>query len=397
MKLSFLLFLIFATYLSAGVFFSRIKYSNTIENSGKKLGSNFYDYAGAVNVQSKKSSGSKSVQEIISAAGAAGLDFIVFNETNPVGQQQPFPIKYGKLAVLYGYELSFKNSNFLYFSAEKGPVFSSYSEIQIYVSNFLDTGGDGVMALSHPEKPGAEWAEGKAPKYLTGMEVLNLKEVWRKSWKQRKLSFLGALLFYPFNPQLFFLDIYLEEALSLELWDKWSSTRPVVGYVGSDATSRLRVSKNFSLNFPSYKSIFQMAKNHILLEEELVGFGDYGLIVKALKEGKSYFSIDILGDPRGFAFWGVSSKQKKTLMGESVRLQELKRLRVSLPDFREEMKVELYHNGELIKTFKKGFEFTPKQVGSYRVVVRVNPIFPLLRGEKWIPWIFSNHIYVKGA
>lgn len=397
MRISLVLFLIGAFYISAGVFFSTIKYSSPEGHGTEKAEANFYDYAGVINVHSKKSNGRGSVQEIITAAGAAGLDFIVFNETNPLDQQQPFPIKFGQLSVLYGVELNFKNSRFLHFSTEKSPVFSSHSEIQIYVSNFLETGGEGVMALSHPEKPGYEWGPEEAPDYMTGMEVLNLREVWRKSWNLRRFSFLSAVMFYPFNPQLFFLDIYLEEALSIKLWDKWNKNKPVIGYVGSDATSKLRVTKNFSLNFPSYKSIFQMAKNHIILREELAGFGDQGQIVEALKNGNSYFSIDILGAPKGFSFWGLLPGGKRVIMGESVKLDDLQKLKVSLPELEEDVKIELYHNGDLIEIFTEDFEFMPEQTGFYRVVVRKNPLFPLIRGQKWIPWIFSNPIFVKGS
>ncbi len=397
MRISFILFILGAVYVSSGVFFSRLKYSASINSPGKETSQGFYDYAGAVNVHSNKSSGSGKVSDIITSAAAANLDFIVFNETNPIDQQQPHPIKYGNLSVLYGSELSFRNSRFLHFSGEKSPVFGSHSEIQIFLSNFLETGGEGVVALSHPNKPGYEWDQDMVPEYMTGMEVLNLREVWRKSWELRKLSFLSSLVFYPFNPQLFFLDIYLDEALSTKLWDEWNKTRPVIGYVGSDASSKLRIARKFSLNFPSYKSIFQMAKNHILLREELFGIGDQKLIVEALKKGSSYFSIDILGDPKGFSFSGLTNKGHRVFMGESSELKNLEILTVSLPDLKDEVRVELYHNGDLVKTFKESFKYKPTEMGHYRVVVKTNPLFPLFRGQKWIPWIFSNPIFVKGS
>ncbi len=394
MKVSLIFFVLGAIYIGSGVFFSRIRYSASIKNSIRESNYNFYDYAGVLNVHSKKSSGSGSVSDIISSATAANLDFIIFNETNPIDQQQPPSIQYGNLSVLYGLELSFLNSRFLYFTSEKSPVFSSHSEAQIFLSNFLETGGEGVVVISHPDKPSYEWDQEKIPEFVTGIEVLNLREVWRKSWEKRKFLFLSSLIFYPFNPQLFFLDIYLDEALSIQLWDKWNKKQPIMGYVGSDASSKLRLTKALSLNFPRYKNIFQMAKNHILLAEELVGIGDQKLIVDALSKGSSYFSIDILGDPKGFAFWGITRKGQRVFMGEKVKLKDLKMVYVSLPELNDKVKIELYHNGDLIKTFSQSFNYKPLESGHYRVVVKTNPFFPLIRNQKWISWIFSNPIFV---
>lgn len=396
MKFSFVLFLLGAFYIATGVFFSRVSFESALPLEPFTTDREFYDYSGVLNVHSKKSNGSGSVQDIITSAAAADLDFIIFNEKNPIDQQQPPPIKYGNLNVIYGSELNYRNSRVLHFLGEKSPVFTSHSEVQIYISNFLETGGDGVMALSHPNKPGYEWSQSTAPDFLTGIEVLNLREVWRKAWEKKKLSFLSGVVFYPFNSNLFFLDIFSDEALSTTIWDEWSQRKPLSGYVGSDATSKLRISKRFSLNFPSYKSIFKMAQNHVLLREELVGIGDHKILVEALKNGNSYFSIDIFGDPSGFVFFASSTNNKSILMGEQIQLDSLKSLNVSLPRIEDDLEIDLYRNGQVIKTFNKGFSYKVQQVGVYRVVVKRDPFFPLLRDQKWIPWIFSNPIYVRG-
>lgn len=396
MKFSFILFFFGALYVSTGVFFSRVNFTPVATSELSTVDREFYDYSGVLNVHSRKSNGSGKVQDIITSAADAGLDFIIFNEKNPIGQQQPPPIKYGNLNVIYGSELSYRNSRVLHFLDEKSPVFTSHSEVQIYISNFLETGGDGVMALSHPDKPGYEWSQSTPPDFLTGIEVLNLREVWRRAWQRSKLSFLGAVVFYPFNSNLFFLDIFADEALSVNLWDEWSEKKRISGYVGSDATSKLRVNKKFSLNFPSYKSIFKMAQNHVLLREELVGIKDHKILVDALKAGNSYFSIDIFGDPSGFVFSGLSKSGDSTLMGEEVKLDVLQSLNVAIPQIKDDLEIDLYRNGEVIKTFKKGFSFEVQQMGTYRIVVKRDPLFPLLRSQEWIPWIFSNPIYVKG-
>lgn len=382
-------------YLTVGVFFSSLDLDLTDKVGPRPWNQDFYDYSGVLNVHSKKSSGSGKVQDIIAAASEAELDFLFFNESDPVGRKQPRPIKFGNVHVFYGSELNYRGSKFLHTSTDENFVFSSNSDIQLFISNHLETGGEDFLVLAHPDKSDREWTDERPPNFISGLEVLNLREAWKKSWEEHTLSFIGSLIFYPFNPSLFFLDIYSDESLSTKLWDRWSEYEDVHGFLGSDVTSKFRITKGMHINFPSYKNIFLMAQNHVLLTEELLGFGNHEKIFKALKKGQSYFSIDILGDPKGFSFWGSTKKGKMVLMGESVNFAQVKNLNVKIPQTREELKVLLYHNGDVVRTESKSFQFTPKEKGSYRVEIRVNPRFPLMRHQEWIPWIFSNPIFIK--
>jgi len=397
MKIYLALFFLGLVYLVSGVFFSSINL-NVVDVSAKESHTHeFFDYEGVLNVHSNKSRGSGRVQDIIASANEANLDFIFFNETNPIDQKQPRPIRFGNLHVFYGSELSFNGSRFLHASLSENLVFSSNSDIQLFVSNQLETGVDELLILAHPNKAGYEWASERRPNFLTGVEILNLREVWRSAWEAHKLSFLSSVFFYPFNPSLFFLDIYSDDALSNKIWDEWGSKALIFGFLGSDVTSKLRITKNYSLNFPSYKNIFLMAKNHVLLTEELLGFGNHEKILEALKNGQSYFSIDLLGDPKGFAFWAETLSRKKILMGGSVGIDEEITLKGVVPPTLVDVKILLYRNGEVLEVFKKDFIYRAKQKGMYRIEVRVNPTYPLVRNQEWIPWIFSNPIFIKGV
>jgi len=397
MKLYLALFFLGLVYLVSGVFFSSIDL-NVVDVEAREAHTHeFFDYSGVLNVHSNKSRGSGRVQDIIASANEANLDFIFFNETNPLFQKQPRPIKFGDVHVFYGSELSFNGSRFLHSSLSDDLVFSSNSDIQLFVSNQLETGVDNLLILAHPKKDGYEWVSQKQPKHLTGVEVLNLREIWRSAWENHKVSFMSAVFFYPFNPSLFFVDIYSDDALSSSIWDDWGRSAKVLGFLGSDVTSKLRVTKNFNLNFPSYKNIFLMAKNHILLSEELVGFGNHKKIYTALKKGQSYFSIDLLGDPKGFAFWGEDVNERKILMGGAAPLDAEVTLYGVVPKVKLGLKILLYRDGEVLETFDRDFIYSVAQKGMYRVEVRVNPTYPLIRNQEWIPWIFSNPIFIKVA
>lgn len=396
MKFYIGLLLFFLLYLSLGVFYSNLDLKVIDDQTKLTFQENqtFYDYSGVINVHTKKSSGGLSVQEVIKAASKAELDYIVLNEEDPVGRKQPPAINFGKLTVLYGLELSYGSSSMLYTDLYNERTFTSHSEIQVFLSDFFENGGDELVVLAHPKRPAYEW-QGAKPNHLSGMEVLNLREVWRQYWNENKLSFIGSLLFYPFNPNLFFLDIYSDQTLSTKQWDLWTQDMKTSGYVGSDVTSKLRIFKKYHINFPGYKSIFDMARNHVVLEEELVGPKKEQTILKALKEGQFYFSIDIFGSPKGFMFYAESKKSnKKNMMGSEVLLSETKSLNIKIPNILKKFQVILLKDGKRILTKRSGFDYELKEPGVYRVELRVKPVFPIFRNQKWMPWVFSNPIYV---
>ena len=392
MKIYFYLLLIIFLYLSVGVFYSNVDLVIVEETQPISLEADqdFYDYSGVINVHSKKSSGSSSIQDIIKYANDIGLDFVIFNEEMPLGRKEPPSINYGKLSVFYGFELPYKNTSILFTDRMNERTFTSNSEIQIFLSDYFENGGEELAILAHPNKPGFEWKD-PIPQEISGMEVLNLREVWRSSWTDRKLLFLRTLVFYPFNPSLFFLNIYSDQAVSIELWDKWNQQSVVNGFVGSDVNSKLRIGKSH-INFPGYKTIFSMAKNHVVLKQELVSAQKDKVIVDALNRGSSYFSLDIFGDPSGFVFYALDKNSKTHMMGSEVNLLEVDRLKIELPNTRVKVKTVLFKDSRVIKKTFGALEFEPSESGVYRVELHVAPTFPLFREQKWIPWVFSNPI-----
>ncbi len=384
MKTGVIFFCLSLIYLGFGVFSSNINYEESIKES---VDSDFYDYSGVLNVHSNRSSGSGSVQEIITAANNAELDFIVFNNENPINEKQPSPITFGNLNVFYSLELSYKNSRFLKISHLDAEVFESKSSIEISMSNALNSlSSDELIILAHPDKPGSKW-EGKIPSALSGSEVINLREVWNQSWLKSKFIFLSSLIFYPFNPKLFFLKIFSSDLTSEKTLDRFNKEQISLGFLGSDATSKLRILSKTFIQFPGYKTLFSLAKNHVLLEEEMTGRKNHQKIINALKRGQNYFSLDVLGNPSGFALYTMDSKRKKLVEKE---MTELKKIYIQNPKHKDQMRTLIFFNGEKYLELDQNNFFFPKEKGTYRVRVDVKPTYPLLRNSKWIPWIYSS-------
>jgi hypothetical protein len=390
----YFLFIIFL-YLVVGVFYSNINLEIVEKNKAISLESNkdFYDYSGVINVHSKKSSGSSSIQDIIQSANEVGLDFIIFNEEMPLGRKEPPAINYGGLSVFYGFELPYKNTSILFTDRLNSRTFTSNSEIQIFLSDYFENGGDELVVLAHPSRPGFQWND-EVPQEISGIEVLNLREVWRSAWRDRKFLFLRTLLFYPFNPSLFFLNIYSDRASSIEQWDAWNSKAHVNGYVGSDVNSKLRLGRKY-INFPGYKTVFSMAKNHVVLKEELTSAQKDKLILEALNKGNSYFSLDIFGNPAGFAFYAKNKDSSLELMGSEVELEKVETLKVNLPSTKIKVKTVLFKDSRIIKKKFGSLDYQPVEPGVYRVELHVAPRFPIFREQKWIPWVFSNPIKIN--
>lgn len=393
MKAYFYLFFGFFLYLGFGVFFTQLNLKITNPKSIQQT--QFFDYSGALNVHSNKSTGGASVQQIVAAASEAGLDFLIFHEEDVISKKQPKAIKYGSVRVFYGFEYNYNGSDLLYTEIENDKILSSYTEAQLFVENIVENGDEeALLILAHPNKKGYEWGSDQFKK-IDGLEVLNVREVWRRAWKRRKLAFLTSLPFYPFNPDLFFLSIFSSNDLAIKEWEVWAKLKPTALFAGSDVTSKLRLYKNKFVNFPGYKTIFSLVKNHILLETELTGYRDHEKILKALKRGQSYFSLEVLGSPKGFAFYALDKSKSKHLMGSHLSLKTLEHFKVILPQANTDLKIRLFKGGEEIYSSKGELSYSPKTAGVYWVTVEVSPFFPLIRSQTWIPWIVSNPIYIN--
>lgn len=395
MKFTYIIIFISSLYVFFGILSSQIRFDSG--EPSRKI-SVFHDYSGVMNVHSKKSIGSGSVQQIISAANKSGLDFIFFNEAPELNQKQPEPITFGNLNVFYGWELPYKNSKFLVGEHSSPLVISSPSETEIFISNSLETESDQLLVMAHPDKEDYAW-NGPLPKNLSGVEVVNLREIWNQAWKKNKSLFVFSLLFYPFNPEMFFLEIFSSSSTSEDSWQgHLNQGVKASGFLGTEATSKLRISKSFFLRFPSYETLFSLSKNHILLREELTGSGNHRKILSALKKGNSYFSLDVLGNPRGFLFYGMSDKKKYINMGESMSFSPDSHLVVEIPKTQIAFKITLFKDGKVLKEFKDySVNYPLLETGTYRVKVELNPRNPFVRRTNWLPWIYSNPIYVEQA
>lgn len=394
-----LLYFVYGFYLSQS---NLVVIPTNIKTASSQESSEFYDYRGVMNVRSELSNGSSSPLEIIADAKAAGLDYIFLTDVNQYERSESLNGYNGYLLVQVAGEYSFLDSRLLYynFDLDKKPLDSSASTMfftDLLSQNHSET-KDSVVVLAHPlGNNGPTWT-GAYPPGLDGIEIVNPKSISSKAWVRSKLNVIWSLFIYPFNPRYSFLRLFREPTEEVALWDQLSKDRPTLAFGGADASARAVPWADALLKFPSYQKSFEITSNHLLISSELTGNyqKDRQKLFNAIKRGNFYVSLDLLGDPKGFVSF-LEDKDRKFLMGETVRFSKALQLKAKLPiepkDFYE---IVVFKNGERDLTVNSPeFAYPVPGPGIYRVIVRVSPSLPLPDGKKWITWIYTNNFYVN--
>lgn len=362
----------------------------------------FYDYQGVTNVHSDLSTGSRSVSDVIRIAQDSDLDFIFFSDLNLSQKPQYLEGYHGNLLVYVDGEYSYLNSRILNYDSSDPADLSSPGRSQLFLADQLTKtnrdSGLGIFVLAHPFKPNFRW-DGEVPIGFDGVEIINLKAIWQRAWLKTKVSFLWTLFLYPFNNRLALIRLFTMPDSELELWDRLNQKNKTIGFAGTDAEARVRVSENKSIEFPSYSTLFGLVRNHVLLPSELTGNAenDRQKIGSAIRQGQFYMSLDSLADPKGFISTIEKPGSPSILMGGTVDWEPGLKLKTLLPQKPNvPFDIIYYRNGEkLLVSNSLETKLELPSPGIYRVMVRVIPTLPLPDGKKWIPWIFTNPFYVN--
>ena len=358
----------------------------------------YFDYRGAINVRSSLSDGAREPLRIIQAAQQADLDFLFITDLYRKDQNLRYQGYFDRLLVMSGQEYRILDSRIL---AIGGPKLTS-EDLSWRMADWLsqshydDNTPFIVLATPFNSDGQAQWGT-QWPVGVHAIEVQNPKMISARMYRASILEVLWSFLVYPFNAEYAFLRLYKEPTQELELWDKLGENRPLVGVSGLDANARAIAFPGNYWEFPSYRESFKMMSTHVLLENELSGTyeRDQKILLKALKQGQVYFSLDMLGNPKGFMAYVLDGK-KRILMGQKKNFQPAQKLVYQLPSQpREFFEVLLMKNGVTQAISNKSQDqFYLSGPGHYRLVVRVSPFFPLPDAKKWVTWIYTNPFYL---
>lgn len=351
---------------------------------------NFKDYTGIIHAHTSLGGHSTGTfEEIISAASANNLDFVVMTEHT---------------SEIFDTSAQTLHGNF------SGVLFVNGQEVPTAIDRFLQLPGDaetpqaGKMAtpdylqkihaqnklaiITYPEKF-KTWNSN-----FDGIEVFSLHTNAKKM--NPFLVLFDSIWSYHGYPQLVLAKYLVRPDENLKQFDELTKTRKLTATAGADAHSNIGFhllgddaqNKIINLKLDSYETIFRVVRNHVLLEKDQPLTQEN--LLKALKDGHSYIAFDALSDAKGFSFTAENGSESR-VMGDEITLSEKVNLKASASLV---SRFVIFKNGEQIFEAKDvtQINFEAKERGAYRVEVYLEQL-----GAPFdkMPWIISNPIYVR--
>lgn len=327
---------------------------------------------GAIHVHTEHSDGSGSVEEIIRAAQAADLDFIVLTDHDSLeAAENGNSGRHGDLLVVVGAEVSpARRGHCLALGSDDVTGYKWMPE-RFFIHKLRREGADTYIA--HPEGRVkrafginlSQWHTWQEEPF-TGIEIWSYMHDWVDN-----VSY-ATLPRYYLRPHE---AIDGPDRKVLALWDRLNMRRRVVGIGALDAHA---VEMFFGLLVAfEYEFLFRTVLTHVLVAE----WGDDAeedtrRLRKGLRLGRAFISYQVAGEAEGFDFRSSDG----AVMGAREEFHEGTLLEVEAP---EEGRMTLVHNGRRCAEAEgREAQFEAWGPGVYRVEMSRNGT----------PWIFSNPI-----
>lgn len=361
----------------------------------------FFDYKGVTNVYSNLSLGSGNYKEIVEDAKSANLDFIFITDLN-IFDTMPLPEGYhGTLLVLFAGKYSYLDSRLLFYGLNNKLAGDSLGSVQVDLTDKLSQAASlnesSSFVLTHPFLKGFSWT-GEFPVGLDGIELINFKRIQQKHFEENKPDSFFSLAMYPFNPELGFIRLLDDPNDETTLLDELQKTRPLTAHLGLEATAKAIPFTGSTIHFPSYETLFGLGSMHLLLRSELTGKiqSDKIKILKSIKSGEFYVSLDVMGNPKGFNAV-IKDKDESYLMGSQIKFKKGLSLNYQIPQPNTPFEIVIFKDGQSIYASQENTQssYAISEKGVYRLMVKLKLNLPLPMKPRWVPWIYTNSFYVE--
>jgi len=347
---------------------------------------------GVIHVHTNASCGSGSLPQVIAAAKEADLSFLAITDHNlTLSDAEVAAADPPDFAVGDGEEVSTAGGHYLALgvSDSRWHRGSGFDERNLMASSRRS---GAVNFIAHPFGLRDRWSDWAATEY-DGIEIFNDDAVWRRN---TVIDIAVAALLYPVNSRLALLRLARTPEENLAKWDDLSARRPVAGICGSDAHANVLVDRWSLARFPSYVSVFSLARQHVLLKEQPGVDPDHAgadAILSAIQSGSSFCAIDAMSSADGFT-QTVSSGGRGAGPGQALTWTPGARLHIHLPRTNTPALVRVIRDGkEVLKQQGQSIELPLDQPGRYRIEAYLRQ--PGLTGwNRWTLWIFANPVYV---
>lgn len=339
---------------------------------------------GALHIHTNFSDGTGSYPEVIAAARAAGLHWIIVTDHDTLAGQS-FAGWHGDLLVIVGYEITPARNHFLALNVDH--VVSRMQPPQDFVDEVYRAGGFGIIA--HPDErvqnrfkdiyrwenwtiDGPRNREGR----VTGLELWNVMS----DWGEHLRSFHTLMNFMV--PRL---GLSGPTPATLHWWDQLNMAgRRTFGVGGVDVHAfKLRLPWKTAEVFP-YRWMFGTLTNYLLLNEPLSAnaYQATNQVFGALIGGHSYFVNRLDGEVATVPF-GVTRGAAQWQIGDCPSLNAGPLTFAA--DVGGNALLRLIHNGQVRASGVRALRQSIDQPGVYRLEG--------YRGGR--PWLYTNPIYVQ--
>ena len=347
-----------------------------------------HEYVVNLHVHTTFSDGTGTIEKVIAAAQAAGLDVLLLTDHDTLeARVKGYEGYHGSLLVLVGYEISGRHNHYLAFGSDHVPEYE-WRRPQAFIDWVRDDGGIGFIA--HPFEKGSPLSEGGRAYTWEDWSVhgFNGLEIWNhsSSWKARAMTYPRAVLH-------FFLRTWTllgPEPETLAKWDDFGKKQRAVGVGGSDCHAFMARLGPFTFCIFPYEFAFRSINTHVLLPGPLSGNleTDQAAVIRALAEGACFVAHDRLHGARGFDFRLENNGGRRAGMGEEMEFKPGDAAAWRLP---APARARLIRDGRVAHTMKG--EHGRVQLDAPGVY-RLEADWPTrLFGPR--PWIFSNPVYVR--
>ncbi len=331
---------------------------------------------GAFHVHTTRSDGRGTVEEVVAAAKAAGLRFVVLTDHNDFGPREPAFVD-GVLLVP-GVELSTAHGHLVAFGMERPlegvRAWMDGGEMEAAVEK-----AGGVSVLAHPVQRRNPWKHDEAARRADGFELYSADTFFRDALRHpvsRLLPAVGASFGQPVHGVMMLVGPQPEPtARLLEL----TREKPRVALCSHDAHG-----------LPRYEDVFRALAMYLpppegttpqpLPEDPRVAAE---VVVKGLESGRALCAFRALGEPEGFALEGLDAERREARVGDvlTVRLP---------PNTGDEVRIEVRGAGRL-RPDGRSVELVEEGAVQVEAWVRGPGGF---FGTEWRPWIVPSPVRV---
>jgi hypothetical protein len=352
--------------------------------------SHLYDYTGIIHIHSAYSfDGRTSVQGILEAANKNGIDFIMLTDhSNLRAKEEGFEGWHRDTLLIVGQEITPRFNHYLAFRIDVPVIIPEGDpdiDPQIYIDQVRTQ--DGIGFIAHPDHKGAEmfhvkhypWINWTVTGY-TGIGIWDFMTDWQSSLN----GYIKALFSF-FFPAFFLMG---PKKKTLQRWDHLNRISRVVGIGELDNHATIRKVMGFRVSVFPFMKALKFVRTHVITEKPLVKDSkkDIELLLSALKQGRVYAAGEYYRKAKGFSFT-LTDDSRSATMGDDFILDSQASLTAMLP---ATAKVRIIKDGNpLREEITNNLTCRIDQEGIYRVEAY------LKIWGRYIPWIFSNPIYVK--